>query len=177
MRLLTSQTSDAVINLLTNIFLTDGILDIVMSDNGPQFSADLFHQFAEEYGFVHVISSPRYPQANGDAERAVRTVRMLLKKNYDPYIALLNAKALPLQNGLSPAELLMGCKLRTQLPALPCVLDKKVGSDKLDLAEEREEVYRTNQQRDFHQRHRAKDLPQLKPGDCVWIRDQKSLGA
>ena len=55
-----------------------------MSNNGPQFSVDLFHQFAEEYGFVHVTSSPGYPQANGEAEWAVRTVKMLLKKNSDP---------------------------------------------------------------------------------------------
>ena len=99
-----------------------------MLDNGPQFSADLFHQFAEEYGLVS--SSPRYPRANEEADQVVRTVKMLLKKNLDPYIALLNYRALPLQNGLSPAELLMGRKLRTQLPALPCVLYKKGGSDR-----------------------------------------------
>ena len=148
-----------------------------MLANDPQFSADLSHQFAEKYGFVYVTSSPRYPQSNGEAERAVK---MLLKKNWDPYIALLNYRALPLQNGESPAELLMGRKqrtrLRTQLPALPCVLDKKVGSEKLDLAKESEEIYRTNQERNFDQRHHAKDLPQLGPGDCVWIRDQDRHG-
>ena len=86
MMLLASQTSETVINILKSIFSTHGIPDIVMSDNGPQFSADLFHQFAEEYGLVHVTSSPRYPQANGEVERAVRTVKMLLKKNSDPYM-------------------------------------------------------------------------------------------
>ena len=62
----------------------------------------------------------------------------------------------------------MGRKLHTQLPALSCVLDKKGGSDKLNLAKEREEVYRTNQERNFDQRHCGKDLLQLEPGDCVW---------
>ena len=94
---------------------------------------------------------------------------MLLKKNLDPYIALLNYIATPLQNGLSPAELLKGRKLCTRLPALPCVLFKKVGSDKLDQAKEREEVNRNNQECNFGQRHSTKDLPQLEPGHCVWI--------
>ena len=65
MRLPTSQTSEAVINVLKSIFSTHGIPDIVMSDSCLRFSADLFYQFAEENGFVHVTSSPHYPQANG----------------------------------------------------------------------------------------------------------------
>ena len=59
---------------------------------------------------------PRYPQANGEAVRAVRTIKGLLKKNADPYLALLMYRSSPLQNGLSPSELLMGRKLKTTLP-------------------------------------------------------------
>lgn len=45
--------------------------------------------FADEHYFEHVTSSPRYPQSNDEAERAVRTVKTLLKKVRDPYRALL----------------------------------------------------------------------------------------
>jgi transposase InsO family protein len=54
--------------------------------------------------FDKQTSSPRYPQANGKIERAVKTVKSLLKKSKDPYIALMAYRDTPLENGYSPAE-------------------------------------------------------------------------
>ena len=72
-------------------------------------------------GFSHVTSTPRFPQANGEAERAVSTVKNLLKKSVDPYLALLAYRTSPLKNGYSPSELLMCRKLRfyTSYPSFP----------------------------------------------------------
>ena len=42
----------------------------------------------------------------------------MLKKADDPHIALLQYRASPLQNGYSPAELLVGRKLNTTIPTL-----------------------------------------------------------
>ena len=103
--------SEAVIKSLKEIFAVHGIPDLVISDNGPQFANETFKQFTETYGFVHTTSSPRYPQANGEAERGVRTVKALLKKNDDIHLALLSYRSTPLQNGLAPCELLMGRRL------------------------------------------------------------------
>ena len=105
---LSSTTAADVITHLKSIFSRHGIPDTVISDNGPQFSATAFREFSQAYGFTHTTSSPKYPQANGKAERAVRTVKELLKKNDDPYLAMLVYRATPLKNGYSPAELLMG---------------------------------------------------------------------
>ena len=63
------------------------IPDVVISDNGPCFSAVPFQEVAANYGFVQTTSSPRYPRGNGEVERAVRTVKGLLKKNEDPDLA------------------------------------------------------------------------------------------
>ena len=60
-----------------------------MSDNGPQYSAAVFKEFATQYGFTDTTSSPQFPEANGAAERAVHTIKDLLNKCDDPYLAIL----------------------------------------------------------------------------------------
>ena len=60
---LTSTTAASVISHLKSIFSRHGIPETVMLDNGPQYSATVFKSFAEEYGFNHITSSPKYPQA------------------------------------------------------------------------------------------------------------------
>ena len=116
---LTQTTSSAVIEHMKAIFARQGIPEVIVSDTSPQFNSRMFVSFSENYGFTHPTSSPLHPQGNGEAERAVQTVKKLLKKADDPYVALLNYNATPLQHGSSPAELLMGKKLRTRVPTLP----------------------------------------------------------
>ena len=82
-----------------------------MSDNESQYSAAIFKDFADKYGFTHTTSNPQYPQGNGVAEHALCTVKDLLNKSKDPYLAILTYRSTPLQNGYSPAEFLMGRKL------------------------------------------------------------------
>ena len=63
-------TFNDVINHLRSLFARHGIPEKVISDNGPQFIAADFANIAEEYGFTHVTTSLKYPQANGEVERA-----------------------------------------------------------------------------------------------------------
>ena len=84
---LSSTTSPDVSVHLQSMFERHGIPEQLISDNGPQFSSTSFAKFAEDYGFTHILTSPRYPQANGEVERAVQTVKNLLKKTSDPYKA------------------------------------------------------------------------------------------
>lgn len=86
------------------MFALHDIPDQLLSDNGPQFSANTLAKFQEEFGFTHYTSSPNLPQANGKVERAVQTVKNLLKKTLDPYKALVAYLATLLESGLSPAE-------------------------------------------------------------------------
>ena len=73
-------TAEEVIQHTKSIFARHGISVSVISDNSPQYSADAYKQFAKEYRFQHISSSPYYPQSNGEAERAVGTIKSLLNK-------------------------------------------------------------------------------------------------
>ena len=114
---LKSITSGSIIEGLKSIFSRYGIPETVISDNGPQYSSHEFAEFALSYQFQHITSSPLFPQSNGQLERTVQTAKRLLKNAKDPYMALLTYRSTPLAwCNLSPAELLMGQRLRTTLP-------------------------------------------------------------
>ena len=118
-------TAEDVILHTKSIYARHGIPEVVVSNNGPQYSAEVYARFAREYQFEHITSSPHYPQINGEAEHAVHTVKHLLKKGGDPHLALLSYQATPLQSGFSPLELLMSRKLRTNVPVTREVLKPK----------------------------------------------------
>ena len=106
---LTSTTSPSIVKALKGIFARHGILEVLRSDNGPQFDSEAMTAFAPEYEFSHTTSSPRYPQSNGLVERSIKTIKQLLKKSDDPFLALLVYRTSPLQwCGFSPSELTNG---------------------------------------------------------------------
>jgi len=72
-------------------------LKSIFARHGPQNSSTEFSNFSKKYQFVHTTSSPRFPQSNGKAERAVRTIKNLLSKSEDPYVALLAYRTTPIQ--------------------------------------------------------------------------------
>lgn len=118
-------TADQVVAKLKATFARYGIPDAVCSDHGPQFSCETFKRFSQEYDFVHITSSPHHPSGNGQAERAVQTAKRILQQK-DPLLALMSLRATPTTStGVSPAELLMGRKIRTTLPTLDCKLRPK----------------------------------------------------
>ena len=118
-----SASSETVIAHCKSIFARHGIPEVVQSDNGPQFASHKFARLATDYRFTQETSSPHYPKVNGESERSVQTVKNFLLKAEDPYLALLNFRATPLQCGFSPAEMSMGRRLRTRVPAVPASLE------------------------------------------------------
>jgi hypothetical protein len=51
----------------------------LIADN-MSFSSQLMREFARNWSFDIVTSSPEYPRSNGQAERCIQTVKLLLKK-------------------------------------------------------------------------------------------------
>ncbi|KAK2553575.1 Uncharacterized protein P5673_025066 [Acropora cervicornis] len=91
---LTTTTSQSIIKALKEVFARYGIPDIMVSDNGPQFSSAKFTAFAKTWNFDHKTSSPHHHQSNGKAENAVRTVKRLFRKcknsSQSEFLALLD---------------------------------------------------------------------------------------
>ncbi|KAL7847378.1 hypothetical protein SRHO_G00223580 [Serrasalmus rhombeus] len=54
-------SSATVIHKLKAHFARHGIPDVVVSDNGPQFSSWEFRKFSKAWDFERVTSSPTYP--------------------------------------------------------------------------------------------------------------------
>ncbi|UYV84912.1 K02A2.6-like [Cordylochernes scorpioides] len=168
-------TANVVVRSCKSIFARHGIPETVVSDNGTQFGAAReFANFARQYGFTHVTSSPRFPQSNGMAEAGVKIAKLILKKNQDPSLGLLEYRSTPLENGYSPAELLMGRKLRTTLPIAPDNLNPKlVDSQTLKRKEGRR---RKDMKSRYDRRCGATDMEELSEGDTVWITDMRTWG-
>ena len=171
---LTSMTSTAVINCLKSIFARHGIPEAVVSDNGPCYASQDYRKFAKEYCFESITSSPHYPQANGEAEKCVQTVKHLIKKASDPYLALLCYRNTPMHNGYSPAEMLMGRRLRTDLPVDPNTLLPRIPDH--DLIAAKEHKYKAKMKQSYDNRYKTKELPELEAGDSVYIRDLDKPG-
>ena len=159
---------------LKKIFSRHGIPDILFSDNGPQFDSHEFTNFSTDWQFQHITSSPRYPQSNGEVERAVQTMKAVLNKSNDEYLALLNYRDTPLHHGYSPAQLSMCRKLRTRVPCHPEEL--KPETPDRDHIRRKEKEYRAKMKFDYDHRHKVVEGKELSPGDRIWIPDLKEEG-
>lgn len=116
---LRSTTSSAVVAALSAHFARYGIPEEFVLDNGPQFSSHAFAVFMAHHGITHRTSSPHNAQSNGVAERAIRTIKTMLMKSESCHDVLLAYRSTPLQCGFSPAQLLMGRRIRASVPATP----------------------------------------------------------
>ena len=169
---LTALTSMAVIQKLKAIFSQHGIPETIISDNGRQFSSREFQMFVKEWNFNHSTSSPHYPQANGEAERAVKTAKEILRQK-DYHLALLTYRATPLSSlGVSPAELAFGRRLRTTLPTLPQNLKPRAVDP--ENVRKRDNSAKVVQKKYFDKK--AQPLSVLKPGDRVIMQEEGEKG-
>ena len=164
--LLRETTSASAITSMKSVFSRHGIPRVLMTDTEPQFVSRDLRKFTSAWEIRHVTSSPLYPQSNGMVERTVQTVKNLLKKakenGDDPYLAILNFRTTPKQLERSPAQLLMGRKLRTLLPT---VYNKIVRPTSVTHAHQQKQA-------SYYNNH-TKDLKQLQQLQFVRYRNQR----
>ena len=98
---------------LRDLFLTEGVPSVVITNNGPPFNGEEFKCFAREFDFKHQTSSPHFHQSNGFIEAMVKKVKAAYKKTdgspNSQARALLQLHDTPIVKDLpSPAEILHG---------------------------------------------------------------------
>ena len=118
-------TTTVTIEQLLNVFTTHGLPNTIVSDNGSVFTSDEFTQFVKQNGIEHIRTSPYHPVSNGLAERSVQTFKMGLKRITEGSLQsrlnkfLFQYRLTPqTTTGLSPAKLMFGRRLRSQLDLL-----------------------------------------------------------
>lgn len=123
---LKSLSTAETVKSIKRMIATHGIMDILISDNGPQFASREFAEFTGNYNIRHNTSSPLRPQSNGLAEKAVQTIKHLMIKcsraGDDFYLALLDLRNTPRENVGSPVQRLMGRRTQTLIPTTDALL-------------------------------------------------------
>lgn len=120
--LMHSTTSEAIVKVLEGLLATHGLPDLLVTDNGPQFTAAPFQMFLAKLGICHATTAPYHPAANGLAERAVRSAKEALSRlphsdwhyTLSQYLLAQHTTPCPVTK-ISPAEMLMGRRFRTPL--------------------------------------------------------------
>ena len=165
---LSSTESISVIRKLKAHFARYGIPDVVMSDNGPQFSSERFAKFAETWEFQHDTSSPGHSQSNGKAESAVKTATKLMKRaelsKSEIYLSFLDHRNTPNDSGYSPAQCLMNRRTKTLLPVTSNLLKPEISVNR-----HRSLCVSQQLQKSYYDKH-GKDLRSLEEGDVVRMK-------
>lgn len=115
-------SSKAVIQEFKKQFADFGLVSKIRSDNGPQYASREFKEFTNQLNIEHITSSPGFPRSNGQVERAIQTVKLLMVKAVEDdkcfWHSLHMLRNTPLEgNSLSPAQLLQGRNLYDGVPA------------------------------------------------------------
>nr|VZI47161.1 unnamed protein product [Spirometra erinaceieuropaei] len=73
-------TAFATIAFLRRIFNQHGLPEVLVSDNGSQFTSSTFEDFCRQHNLQHLRSPPCHPQSNGQAEHFADTFKRALLK-------------------------------------------------------------------------------------------------
>ena len=73
-------TAERTIEILQSLFSRFGLPNQIVSDNGPQFTSDVYHQFCTNNGIRRTLVAPYHPRSNGEAERFVQSFKNAIKR-------------------------------------------------------------------------------------------------
>ncbi|XP_052856685.1 uncharacterized protein K02A2.6-like [Drosophila gunungcola] len=103
---MSSTTSANTIAALSSIFAIEGYPKTMVSDNGPQLTADAFEEFCKLHGITYITTAPFHPASKGLAERFLQSLKFAVKKNLKDGINL-NLSLEALSNTLQPGRYIL----------------------------------------------------------------------
>ena len=161
---------------LDAIFSRQGLPEVLKSHNGPPFNGAEFESNAKHCGFTHRKITPYWLQANGEAERFMRTLQKCIragiieKKNWKQAMDqfLLNYREIPHSTtSISPSESLDNRKIKTMLPEMPST------SKPEQKAMAECDARKKEQMRSYADNRRGAKESCIKPGDTVLFKQPK----
>ncbi|XP_062621338.1 uncharacterized protein LOC134282929 [Saccostrea cucullata] len=128
-----------------------------------------FKEFVKSYYITHTTTSPYHAQSNGQRGRMVQTMKHLIIKSQDPYLAHLEYRNTKIDGiDMSPAQLFLGRKLKSILPTAVPLLKSHVDDNTLVKMKCRQE----KQEENFNRHARKEPLKPFKAGDSVMMQSQ-----
>ena len=162
------KTAAELIVKFEEMFARNGTPEELVSDNMP-FNSHNFKQFAETWDITLSTSSPRYPQSNGLAERAVQICKNILRKANEEhtsiYPLLLAYRNTPIKGiNCSPAQAMLNRPLREKIPVVSRRLKPKIDNQ----IQKKKQFQRRKTKLYYDQT--ARDLPECRENQNVIIR-------
>ena len=127
-------TAKATIDTLRKMMTNFGLIDRLVTDNGPQYISEDFRNFLKMNGIEHTLSPPYHPSTNGQAEAYVKTFKRMFSK-CNPTLSLQEKIDQVLRcyrntphttTGKTPSELFLKRAPKTKLSLLRPSLRKNV---------------------------------------------------
>lgn len=166
-----TKTCNEVTEFCKRIFSQFGVPDIFYCDNVPYNSRN-FKEFASNWNFEIIFSSPHHHQSNGLAERYVGIVKEMLRKaNSDRElpVLLMEYRNTPLPNiKYSPAQLLLNRVVKTKIPVSTAILAPTIP---VNICDKIKKKY--SNQKYFYDKN-AKDLKKLQVGQTILFQKNNS---
>ena len=159
---MTSTTVVKTVDILRSVFSRYGIPDQIVTDNGPQFTAEKFKQFCVGNGINHTLTAPYRASTSGEVERFVQTfkihqcrsIRELYRRIFCQF--LLHYWGTPrTTTGKTPAEIMFSRNIKTRTDLLHA-----------ESVERHSKLEKSRSEASFE-----KNACELEVGDAVWMRN------
>jgi transposase InsO family protein len=163
--------------IIERIFLRFGIPKSIISDQGPNFEADLTKQLCDQFRVRKLRSTAYHPQGNGAVERENRSIKEMLRAyeandnkkwdEYIPYVTFARNTTVHASTGESPYRILFGVDEPT--PDLQLAMNETTEPLIRDVERIRQEVrqkMKESQQREKN----GSAVAKLEPGQFVYLK-------